>query len=172
MTEASRTLVSSTRPASLPGFCPVEKAVAALSQSGVEARGAVFTKSEVVDFILDLVGYTPNRPLHQQVLLEPCFGDGEFLQAAVGRLLSAWTKHSPMVPAESLAPCIRAVELHGASFERTHRELAAQLREAGIAPAAAGNSWIHGSFTPISCLPTFQCLLTSWLGIRPTFGRS
>ena len=150
MTEASWTPMSPTRPTSLPGFSPVERAVATLSQSGVEGRGAVFTKSEVVDFILDLVGYTSDRPLHEHVLLEPSFGDGEFLQAAVGRLLSAWTRHSPTVPAEALAPCIRAVELHGPSFERTHRELAASLREAGIAPSAAGklvDEWlVHTDF--------------------------
>ena len=150
MTEASWTPMSPTRPALLPGFSPVEKAVATLSQSGVEARGAVFTKSEVVDFILDLVGYTSDRPLHEHVLLEPSFGDGEFLQAAVGRLLSAWTKNSPMVPAEALAPCIRAVELHGPSFQRTHGQLATSLREAGIAPAAAGklvDTWlVHTDF--------------------------
>ncbi len=34
-----------------------------------EERGAVFTRREVVDFILDLVGYTADRPLHHYHLL-------------------------------------------------------------------------------------------------------
>lgn len=150
MPEASRARVPLVRPASLPGFCPVERAVEKLSQSGIETRGAVFTKREVVDFILDLVAYTPDRPLHKHVLLEPSFGDGEFLQAAVERLLTAWTKHSPTVPAEDLAPCLRAVELHGPSFDRTRRELAAKLCDAGITPTAASklvDEWlIHTDF--------------------------
>ena len=63
------------------------------SQSGVEARGAVFTRREVVDFILDLAGYTPNKSLHKQRLLEPSFGGGDFLLPAVERLLAAWRTH-------------------------------------------------------------------------------
>jgi hypothetical protein len=33
--------------------------------TNVNSRGAVFTRREVVDFILDLVGYTKDRPLHE-----------------------------------------------------------------------------------------------------------
>jgi hypothetical protein len=60
------------------------------SQGGVEARGVVFTRREVVDFILDLAGYTPDKPLHEMRLLEPSFGGGDFLLPAVERLLAAW----------------------------------------------------------------------------------
>ena len=49
------------------------------SHSGIEARGAVFTRIEVVEFILDLVGYTENHPLCSQRILEPSFGGGDFL---------------------------------------------------------------------------------------------
>ncbi|NCB75225.1 MAG: hypothetical protein EOM51_10875, partial [Clostridia bacterium] len=44
--------------------------------SEANARGAVFTRSEVVDFILDLVGYTDDQPLYTKRLLEPSFGGG------------------------------------------------------------------------------------------------
>ncbi|MDR3134790.1 MAG: modification methylase PaeR7I, partial [Deltaproteobacteria bacterium] len=37
----------------------------------LEARGAISTHSEVVDFILDLSGYTDNQPLHEKRHLEP-----------------------------------------------------------------------------------------------------
>lgn len=44
----------------------VAAAVEALaSQSGIEVRGAIFTRAEVVDFKLDLAGYTEDRPLHR-----------------------------------------------------------------------------------------------------------
>src|SRR4051794_37442208 len=42
---------------SFSGMCQVEAAVKQLACAGIEERGAVFTKREVVDFILDLVGY-------------------------------------------------------------------------------------------------------------------
>ena len=47
--------------------------------SGVEERGAIYTRREVVEFILDLAGYTPDKPLHRLRVLEPSFGEGDFL---------------------------------------------------------------------------------------------
>ena len=44
-----------------------------------KTRGAIYTRSEVVDFILDLAGYTTDQPLHIRRLLEPSFGGGDFL---------------------------------------------------------------------------------------------
>ena len=60
------------------------------TQGGIQARGAIFTRAEVVDFILDLVGYTEDQPLYQKRLLEPSFGGGDFLLPVVGRLLNTW----------------------------------------------------------------------------------
>ncbi|MFZ4625739.1 MAG: SAM-dependent DNA methyltransferase, partial [Rhodoferax sp.] len=72
---------------SLEGFCPVADAVEQLARnSGADARGAIYTKREVVLFMLDLAGYEQDRPLHRLRLLEPAFGGGEFLLAAVRRL--------------------------------------------------------------------------------------
>ena len=88
VTEASRTLVSPTRPTSLPGFCPFQEAVAALSQSGVAARGAVFTKSEVVDFILDLVGYTAVSSLW--LIHVPCRFKKENVPGVAGLVRPIW----------------------------------------------------------------------------------
>ncbi|MCE1750369.1 hypothetical protein LWT55_22985, partial [Enterobacter hormaechei] len=70
--------------------CPVTAATEALAtEGGLEARGAIFTRFEVVDFILDLVGYTEDQPLHEKRLLEPSFGGGDFLLPIIERLLSA-----------------------------------------------------------------------------------
>lgn len=80
------------RQASLPDLCPVTAAIETLAQAGgIEERGAIFTRREVVDFILDLTGYTEDRPLHEFSLLEPSFGNGDFLLPAIDRLLNAWT---------------------------------------------------------------------------------
>ncbi|NWH08525.1 MAG: modification methylase PaeR7I, partial [Alphaproteobacteria bacterium] len=60
---------AAVRQFSFPGMCPVEKAVGQLAASGIEDRGAIFTRREVVDFILDLVGYTSDKPLFEERLL-------------------------------------------------------------------------------------------------------
>ncbi|MBK9656152.1 MAG: hypothetical protein IPO66_12075 [Rhodanobacteraceae bacterium] len=52
-------------------------------------RGAVFARPDVVAAILDLSGYIATQALHRMRRLEPSFGGGEFLLAAVDRLLAA-----------------------------------------------------------------------------------
>ena len=126
MAEAIRPM----RHVSLPGMCPVDAAVAQMAESGIEERGAIFTRREVVDFILDLTGYTDDKPLHTQRLLEPSFGNGDFLLAAVERLLRAW--HTADAPLESLIDSVRAIELHRKTFTATRARLAALLREEGL----------------------------------------
>tara|TARA_B100000965_G_C19601388_1_gene762900 strand:+ start:2150 stop:3814 length:1665 start_codon:yes stop_codon:yes gene_type:complete len=111
-------------------MCPVDAAVAQMAESGIEERGAIFTRREVVDFILDLTGYTDDKPLHTQRLLEPSFGNGDFLLAAVERLLRAW--HTADAPLESLIDSVRAIELHRKTFTATRARLAALLREEGL----------------------------------------
>ena len=135
---------------SLPGFSLVEDALKQLSAAGAEARGAIFTRREVVDFILDLVGYVPDRPLCELSLLEPSFGDGDFLLLVVERLLEARRRANEAVPAQDLARCIRAVELHEASLETTRAKLVEQLGVAGISPRDAlvlADEWlVHGDY--------------------------
>ncbi len=109
-------------PASIPGFCPIEAAVFTMAGSDAEGRGAVFTRREVVDFILDLAGYTADKPLYETRLLEPSMGHGEFLVAAIDRLMSAYSRVPNTVRrgvAADLGGCITAVELHEVSFDRT-----------------------------------------------------
>jgi hypothetical protein len=60
---------------------------------GIKERGAVYTRLETVEFILDLSGYTDDKPLFNFRLLEPSIGNGDFLLVAVERLLSAYAKN-------------------------------------------------------------------------------
>ena len=140
----------SLRQASFIDFCPITEAVSTLANAGNEERGAIFTKREVVDFLLDLTGYTIDRPLHTLRLMEPSFGGGDFLLPAIGRLLAAW-QNSVGPKAEAVATlsgAIRAVELHRASFEAARTKVIAALRDAGIsshdAQALSGCWLIHG----------------------------
>ena len=118
----------------------------------VQGRGAIFTKREVVDFILDLAGYTSDRPLHDFRLLEPSFGDGDFLIPVVERLLSAYLNSRDLtneIVAE-LKSAIRAVELHSKTFEATKSRLGSLLQERGVSQKQAEDllsSWLsQGDF--------------------------
>ena len=60
---------------------------------GIKERVAVYTRRETVEFILDLSGYTDDKPLYHFHLLEPSIGNGDFLLVVVERLLSAYAKN-------------------------------------------------------------------------------
>ena len=153
------------RQSSFPDLCPITAAIEELARAGgVEERGAIFTRREVVDFILDLAGYTIDRPLLQLKLLEPSFGDGDFLFPAIDRLLHAWKASGKTAqPLETLGDCIRAVELHRNTFNRTHAALIARLTGAGIAArtaeAIAGRWLLHGDFLLAELPVTFDVVV-------------
>jgi hypothetical protein len=140
------------RQPSLLDLCPITAAVEELAHAGgVEERGAIYTRLEVVDFILDLCGYTADRPLHTMKLLEPSFGAGDFLFPAVDRLLRAWKNSGQSeAPLQALGDCIRAVELHRDTFSQSYAALIARLAGAGIAARTAqsiADRWLlHGDF--------------------------
>lgn len=119
--------------------------------AGTESRGAVFTRAEVVDFILDLAGYTEEQPLHEKRLLEPSFGGGDFLLPAIGRLLAAWrsSQHAKTV-VEELGNAIRAVELHRKTFSATRAAVIERLKQGGIedqSAVALADRWlVQGDF--------------------------
>ena len=114
---------------SFPGLCLVTDAVNELARfSAVEQRGAVFTRREVVDFVLDLVGFRPDKALYKLTFLEPSFGGGDFLLPAVDRLLEARSSALKVGTAVGcIASCIRAVELHRDTFEATRVKLIERL---------------------------------------------
>lgn len=131
----------------------VDEAIESLAlNSGIEERGAVFTRLEVVEFILDLVGYVENKPLHRETILEPSFGEGDFLLPIVDRLISSWKKHSgnfSNVSAE-LSGAICGVELHKDTFVRTKRLVVKRLESEGVSTSISSeiaDRWlIQGDF--------------------------
>ncbi len=104
------------------------------SPIGSRERGAVFTRNETVEFILDLAGYTSDKQLHHTRLLEPSFGNGDFLLEAVKRLLTSYARHrlEGSCAVDDLADTIRAVEIDSASIDRTGIKLRQILVKAGI----------------------------------------
>lgn len=115
----------------------VTAAVERLASSRDEDRGAVFTRREVVDFMLDLAGYTSDRPLAGLRLLEPSFGAGDFLEAVVERLVASWRASGGRDAFSDLADAIVGVEVHRPSHATARRSLAERLVALGIDPAPA-----------------------------------
>lgn len=133
---------------SLLGLSQLEDAVERLATAGSEMRGAIFTRREVVDFVLDLVGYTADRELHDFQLLEPSVGHGDFLLPAAERLLSAYRRCGGDLTqaAQRLSGCILGVEVHRASYEEAQRLLHGRLRELGLDATQTRllvNAWLY-----------------------------
>ncbi|SAY38919.1 Eco57I restriction-modification methylase domain-containing protein [Candidatus Synechococcus spongiarum] len=136
---------------SFEGFSLITDAVEQLaSDSGIEKRGAIYTKREIVDLILDLVGYTVDQPLTSFRLLEPSFGNGGFMLPTVERLLTAAQREPDGLGFEQLAPAIRGVELHRKTFESTRQALGDLMIRQGVSgkdTAALLDTWfIQGDF--------------------------
>ncbi len=117
----------------------VTAAVSLLAGNDEIERGAVFTRPEVVSAILDLTGYVSTLALHRLRLLEPSFGGGEFLLAAVDRLLTAYRQAGGRLAdaGHELVDSIRAVELHRESFDSSAQLLRARLIAHGVSPTDA-----------------------------------
>jgi len=122
------------------------------TESSADERGAVFTRREVVGFILDLAGYTVDRPLHRLRLLEPSFGGGDFLLPIIERLLEAWKASGGLAShaLKELSGAIRAIELHRDTFDETRNAVVDFLVSEGLSPktaAALVKRWlIQGDF--------------------------
>ncbi len=112
----------------------LQAAVEQLAAAGIEERGAVFTRREVVEFILDLMGYTVAHALYKKRLLEPSFGEGAFLVVAVERLLDSYKSHAPEHAdhVHDLRDSIRAIELHSKSLLETRWKLSTLLKDKGL----------------------------------------
>jgi len=126
---------------------PLDAALEGRRGGGAEERGAIFTRREVVDFILDLAGYTEDQPLWEMRLLEPSFGGGDFLLAAVERLINSYQRlgKDSVSALSDLSNALRAVELHRVTFEETRSKVVDYLETSGFAGALAlelAQSWL------------------------------
>jgi len=108
--------------------------------------GEVFTKRWVVDLILDLCDYKPDRDLTQLRLVEPSVGSGAFLGPILDRLLSAKDKHAGDVPWLALRDSIRCWDLQPDHVKTAQALAAGKLVDAGCPENDAhdlARSWIH-----------------------------
>ena len=106
--------------------------------------GVVYTKPWMVELILDLAGYLPERSLARLVALEPSAGDGAFLQGMVRRLIKSCRLHG--VPVEQAAQAIGAFEIDPAAAEKAMGLVCDTLLDLGIpalTAASLARSWIR-----------------------------
>ena len=140
-----------------------------MATSGMEDRGAVFTRREVVEFILDLTGYTEKQPLHQCRLLEPSMGQGAFLIPAIDRLFAVYASAQVTTGdvVTDLAQCVRAVELHAPTYAATRNSIHEALVAKGLTNSVAGDlcdRWLmQGDFL----LTPFEVEFTHVIGNPP-----
>ncbi len=107
----------------------VERAVAQLSLAKMDkSHGSVYTKREVVDFILDLAGYKITKPLYEYRILEPSFGGGDFLLPIIDRLVGSARKHGMELTFDNLKRCLCGVELHREIYLNTRRKVFQRLQ--------------------------------------------
>lgn len=118
---------------------PMTDAARDFATSSDEGRGAVFTRPEVVNFILDLVGYAEREDLSHARLLEPSAGHADFLLPAIGRLVRSYVQHGGDLPraAEALADSVLAFEVHEDSLETARTRVIDELVKLGVSARAA-----------------------------------
>ena len=106
-------------------------------------HGEVFTRQWVVELILDLLGYTVDKDLASQVVVEPSCGTGAFLLPIVDRLVDSALAMGHDLSA--LDGAVRALDLLDANAALARKAVRGRLEEAGVAASAAkrlANAWI------------------------------
>lgn len=126
-----------------------------LSTTSREA-GVVYTKPWMVELVLDLAGYLPEKRLADLVALEPSAGDGAFLSAMVRRLVESCERHG--MPLSKATSALQAFEIDPEAAERAVEVVRETLISLWISPATAeklARSWIKvGDFLEASlCFP-------------------
>lgn len=98
--------------------------------------GEVFTRRWVVDAILDLVGYTPEKDLAALRLIEPSVGSGAFMVPIVERLVASAITHGHQL--SELNDSVRGFDIQPESVARCRNAVAAYLLTAGASEVLAG----------------------------------
>ena len=116
-------------------------ALSVFSDAVGEERGAVHTRPEVSEFVLDAVGWVEAAPLESFRLLEPSVGEGDFLLPAVERLLSRVAPND-----QRIQDCIRAVEVNRAALQICRDRVESLLISKGWSrsvSSAVVAKWLH-----------------------------
>jgi len=109
-----------------------------------EPRGVVYTRSWVVELILDLVDYRADRELASCNAVEPSAGEGAFLLPMVRRLVASVRAHGGQL--SRARDSILAYELDAVTAARAIDLVDQQLRDLGVGAAEAqglATGWVR-----------------------------
>ena len=109
----------------------------------VPKDGVVYTRAWMVDLILDLAGYLPEKRLADFVALEPSAGDGAFLSGMVKRLVRSCEIHG--IALEGAVGSLQAFEIDPGAAERAVGVVRETLEELGVSGGLAARltrNWI------------------------------
>jgi adenine-specific DNA-methyltransferase len=129
-------------------------------RSSGQTHGVVLTKPHVVDLILDLSGYMPDRDLATLTLLEPSCGTGAFLVRVLARLLASAKVHGR--PVAHLGPCITGYDIDRDHVVATQRALHELLIAHGADRSDADMlvaRWIREADFLLAPLPQFDVVV-------------
>ena len=87
-----------------------------------KSNGVVYTKGWVVELILNLIGYTSDKPLWKQTIVEPSCGAGSFLMEIVKRLLCSVSSLKD-IPVISLRNCIVSYDIDPDSVQKCRNQI-------------------------------------------------
>lgn len=115
-----------------------------LPSRAAEPKGVVYTKRWVVELLLDLSGYIPDRNLVDAIAVEPSAGDGAFLGPMVERLIASCRQQDK--PLSSCRDSIVAYELNEQSAAKARDLVVNRLIDLEVdaltAESLAG-SWVR-----------------------------
>lgn len=106
----------------------------------IEPMGSVYTKREIVDFMLDLAGYgVDGARLAERRVLEPGCGDGAFLAAVIDRLVESEVRTTGQVrwKDHALDEAVAACDISESAVDASRVMVSGQLAALGCPPARA-----------------------------------
>lgn len=131
--------------------------------------GVVFTKDWVVDFVLDIAGYTVNHDLLSGCIVEPSCGDGAFLNRIAARLCKRAVREDAL-SVECLESCVKAFDLDNRSVAASKMSVRRVLEGFGLSPADSetlSNTWVSQGDFLFANVPTAR-----WVVGNPPYVRA
>ena len=122
----------------------------------------------MVELVLDLAGYVPERRLAELVALQPSAGDGAFLRAMARRLVESCERHG--IPLSGAGRSIQAFEIDPEAVERAVEVVRLTLVSLNVATATAVNGrerhlpkcrvlLVRDLASPVACILCLPCRL-------------
>lgn len=103
---------------------------APVSSTGV-VHGEILTRRWVVEMMLDLAGYTPERDLTALTVVEPAAGPGAFVKVIVDRLIERAANHGVPLTVEAVGDAVRAFDIQPENVASLKCSLEQRLVTAG-----------------------------------------